>query len=405
MTELRDQRIVLGVGGGIAAYKAPALVRALVKAGAQVRVVLTRSAQEFVSPLALEAVSGNRVGLDLFEPGFEHEIGHIGLARWADAVVIAPATANLLARMRAGMADDLLTTVLLATTAPVVAFPAMNTQMWQHAAVRANVVALQERGVTVVDPDDGELACHEVGAGRQPDPDVIVAHTARALSDGALRGREILVSAGPTREYFDPVRFLSNPSSGRMGVAIAAAAFAAGADVTLVAGPMAVEPPPGVRVHPVVSAEQMRDAVHRLADCDALIMSAAVADWRAASPSDRKRKKTDDVWAPELQRTPDILAELSRAAVRPRVTVGFAAETDDVLVNARKKLASKGLDGIVANAVRSGSAFGASTNEVHLLDASEQSEHIGPAPKREVADAIVRWVARLLREKSSQEQP
>lgn len=396
MSRLRGKKVLLGVSGGIAAYKAPGVVRALVAAGAEVRVVLTSSGAEFVSRLALEVVSENRVHSELFEPGFESEIGHIELARWADVVLVAPATANLLARMRQGMADDLLTTLLLATTAPIVVSPAMNTQMWGHPAVAENVRVLAERGVVVVPPDSGQLACKEVGAGRMPDAPVLVAAAERALPGGLLAGRTVCVSAGPTREYFDPVRFLSNPSSGRMGYALARAARAHGADVTLVSGPTGLETPAGVRRVDVVSAQQMRDAVFENAAADLLVMAAAVADWRPETAAENKRKKGDGGWEPDLVRTPDILAELADASTRPSVVIGFSAETTDLLANATRKLQSKRLDGIVANDVSTGRVFGSDENIVLLIDGDGEPSEFGPAPKRDVAERIVAWASAKL---------
>lgn len=392
-TRLHGRKVLLGVGGGIAAYKAPTLVRALRAAGAEVRVVLTRSAAEFVAPLSLEVVSEHRVLTELFAPGQESEIGHIELARWADVVLVAPATANLLSRMRVGAADDLLTTLLLATTAPVVVCPAMNTQMWMHAAVRENLEVLVSRGVTVVSPDSGELACREVGPGRLPDEGVLVAAAERAVAGGLLNGRSVVVTAGPTREYFDPVRFLSNPSSGRMGFALAEACAAHGAAVTLIAGPVSLGTPAGVSRVDVVSAQELHDAVHRHVGADLLLMSAAVADWRPEDRAEQKRKKGPGGWSPEMTRTPDVLASLVDAPVRPRVVIGFAAETESIEEHARSKLAAKRLDGIVANDVSGGKVFGADSSAVVLLDGSGEGRRVGPAPKRAVAEAIVEWVA------------
>lgn len=395
MSVLSGRRVLLGVGGGIAAYKAPMVVRALRAAGAEVRVVLTRSAREFVTPMALQAVSGNRVGSDLFDPAYEHEIGHIEMARWADAILVAPATANLISRMRVGAADDLLTTVLLATRAPVVVAPAMNSQMLAHPAVQENLEVLAQRGVTVVPPDSGELACSEVGPGRQPDPPVLVSYVDRVLRSSILRGRSVVVTAGPTREYFDPVRFLSNPSSGRMGCALAESAFAEGAEVTLIHGPLSVDVPAGVTAVPVTTAEQMCEAVLAAADCDVLFMSAAVADWTPETVSETKRKKGEGAWAPTMARTRDVLAALASNATRPKVTVGFAAETNDVDANARDKRQRKGLDGIVANDVSGGKVFGAERTTVRLINA-EGATSLGPDTKRAVADGIVRWASGML---------
>ncbi|MCB9520467.1 MAG: bifunctional phosphopantothenoylcysteine decarboxylase/phosphopantothenate--cysteine ligase CoaBC [Myxococcales bacterium] len=396
MSRLRGRRVLLGVTGGIAAYKAPELVRALRAAGAEVRVIVTAGGAEFVSTRALEVLSENRVAEGVFDRAFEHEIGHIALARWPDVVLIAPATANFIAKLRVGLADDLLTTVLLATTAPVVVAPAMNTQMLGHPAVVENLSVLAARpGTTIVAPDSGSLACGEVGAGRLPDPPVLLAALERAVPGGGLSGRHVVVSAGPTRERFDPVRFLSNPSTGRMGFAIAAAAVAAGADVTLVAGPTSLPTPPGAVRVDVESAAQMRAAIVNRG-CDVLVMTAAVADWTPAEPSPHKRKKTAGVWDPRLDRTADILAEVSASAARPRLLIGFAAETENVVEYARAKLAAKRLDAIVANDVGAGGAFGSESNTITLLAADGEAIEIGPAPKREVADALVAWIAGAL---------
>ncbi len=390
---LHGRHVVVGVGGGIAAYKAAELVRALTKAGAEVRVVMTESATRFVTPLTFQALSGHPVGTSLFDPGYEHEIGHIELARWADAIIVAPATANLIARMAHGMADDLLTTLLLATRARVLVCPAMNTQMLEHPATVANLDTLASRdGVTVVPSDHGELACHEVGAGRLPDAPVLVDWCARALAAGTLRGRRVVVSAGPTREHFDPARFLSNPSSGAMGFAVAAAAWEEGADVTLVAGPVALATPTGVTRIDVRSAAQMADAVARL-DADVLVMAAAVADWTPSEQAAHKLKKSEGPWTPTLERTSDILASVAASPSRPRLVIGFAAETRDVETYAQQKLEQKGLDGIVANNVGGADgAFGNSENTVALLSTRLETRRVGPLPKREIATCIVRWL-------------
>lgn len=393
---LNARRVVVGVGGGIAAYKAAELVRALTKAGAEVRVVMTESATRFVTPLTFQALSGHPVGTSLFDPGYEHEIGHIELARWADAIIVAPATANLIARMAHGMADDLLTTVLLATRARVLVCPAMNTQMLKHPATVANLETLAARdGVVVVPSDHGELACHEVGAGRLPDAPVIVDWCARALATGALRGRRVVVSAGPTREHFDPARFLSNPSSGAMGFALAAAAWEEGADVTLVAGPVSLATPTGVTRIDVRSAADMADAVGR-PEADVLVMAAAVADWAPSEQAEHKRKKGEGPWSPTLERTPDILAAIGSSSSRPRLLIGFAAETRDIETYAQQKLEAKRLDGIVANDVGGDTgAFGNPDNTVSLLSNRLETRRVGPLPKRDVAAYIVRWLVDL----------
>lgn len=396
MSLLLAKRVLLGVGGGIAAYKAPALVRALKAEGAEVRVVLTKAAEAFTTQMTLQVLSGERVATSLLDPSFEHEIGHIELARWADVMLIAPATADLIAKVRAGMADDLLTTLLLATTAPVVIAPSMNTQMLLKEVTQDNLAALRSRaGYSIVEPDSGSLACGEVGAGRQPDPPVLIAHLERALSDQPLRGRSLVVSAGPTREHFDPVRFLSNPSSGKMGYAIAAAAWAAGADVTLISGPTALEPPAGPKLIKVASAAEMRRAVLDYAS-DILVMAAAVADYTPKERRPHKRKKTAGDWLPEMERTVDIIADVAASAARPRLVIGFAAETEDVLKNASDKLVRKGLDGVVANSVAGpDGAFANDRSELYLLAAGREPRSLGCDSKRAHAAQIIEWIAEL----------
>lgn len=394
MSGLEGRRIVLGVGGGIAAYKAAELVRVLRREGAEVRVVMTASAEEFITPLTLQALSGHRVGRSIFDASFEEEIGHIELARWAELLIVAPATANLVARLRAGMADDLLTTIALATTAPVLVCPAMNTQMWGHPAVQENVAVLSARRRTsVLMPDEGVLACREVGPGRLPDPPVLVAHADRLLHGRLLSGKRVVVTAGPTREFFDPVRFLSNPSSGKMGYSLAAAAWAEGAEVRLITGPVSLTPPVGCEVVPVVAADEMRDAVLASA-ADILIMAAAVADYTPSERLPQKRKKMAGPWDPKLRRTPDILTDLGGHRDRMPVVIGFAAETDDIIPNAIRKLETKGLDGIVANSVYGPTgAFGNDASTVTLIRRGGHRHEFGPSPKREVARHIVEWIA------------
>jgi len=390
---LKGRRVLLGVSGGIAAYKAPELVRAFRREGAEVRVVMTRGASTFVTPMSLQVVSENPVGIDLMDETYEHDIGHIELARWAEVVVLAPATAHLVARYRAGLADDLLTTVLLATRASVVVCPAMNTQMLSHPAVVENLAVLAGRPqVTLVPSDEGELACREIGAGRLPDPPVILLATRRALFAGPFTGVRVCVTAGPTREYLDPVRFLSNPSSGRMGFALASAAHALGAEVHLIHGPTHVPPPPFVNATPIVSAHELLERV-LAAPTDVLIMAAAVADYRAEQIGAKKRKKGDAAWRPTFVRTRDVLRDVSAHPQRPALVIGFAAETDDVLENARQKLVAKGLDGIVANVVGGPySAFGSDTNTVDLLDRLGGHVSLETASKSELAYQILTWV-------------
>ncbi len=393
--KLEGRTVVLGVTGGIAAYKAPEVVRALKAAGARVRVVLTAAAREFTTPLALQAVSGEPVGTDLFDLTQESQIGHVALADEADAVLIAPATANLVAKAARGIADDLLTTVLLATRAPVVLAPAMNVHMLQNPAVQENLRALGSRGFRVVEPDVGVLACGYEGRGRMPDPPVLVEEVKAALAPDDLSGERVLVTAGPTREFLDPVRFLSNRSSGKMGFEIARAARRRGAEVVLVAGPTALDAPRGVRTVDVVSADEMAAAVRaNLADCTVVVAAAAVADWRPVARAGTKPAKTRGPSAIEVESTVDVLGTL----VRPRpdtIVVGFAAETHDVDEHARGKLVRKDLDFVVANDVTApGAGFDVDTNVVSILDGAG-AERLPLLPKEEVAEAILDRVVRL----------
>jgi phosphopantothenoylcysteine decarboxylase/phosphopantothenate--cysteine ligase len=392
------RRVLLGVTGGIASYKAAWLARRLVQSGAVVDVVLTRGATEFITPLTFEALTGRAVHTDLFAPG--HALDHIHLAREASAIVVAPATADLLARAAQGRADDLLTAALLATTAPVLLVPAMNDRMWAHPQTQRNVAALREIGYTVVDPDVGPLAEGEAsGPGRMPEPEAILAHTGRLLDDGALRGRRIVVTAGPTREPVDPVRFLSNRSSGKMGVAVAAAAWRRGATVTLIAGPLEVPAPLGVAVVPVETTQEMADAVAcALPGADALVMAAAPADFRAAAPAASKIKKAAAPDRLELTTTPDILATTRAQRAPGAVVVGFALETDELLDNARAKLAGKALDLIVANDAREpGAGFAVDTNRVTLLARDGRADALPLMTKAEVADVLLDRIEALLR--------
>lgn len=369
-------KILLGVSGGIAAYKACELVRAFIKRGDEVRVVMTQGAQEFVRPLTFQVLSGNPVGTKTIDPTFESDIGHIELARWADVVLLAPATANLIARMAQGMADDLLTTILLATTAPVVVAPAMNTQMWRHPRVQQNLEILGKTpGHFVVDPDAGELACKEVGPGRLPDPHVLVQAVDKAACEPVLAGKKVLVTAGPTREFIDPARFLSNPSSGKMGMAVARAAAELGADVILVRGPVDMPPPYGVHNVEVTTARSMHKAVMEMAaEMDFMVMVAAVADWRPAEEKDQKVEKSQMSSTLQLTRNPDILAELGQR-FGPQgqeedgpMLIGFAAESRDVVERAKKKMKRKGAHMMVANRIGGdGSTFGADQAAIHIL--------------------------------------
>jgi phosphopantothenoylcysteine decarboxylase/phosphopantothenate--cysteine ligase len=371
------RRVLLVVTGGIAAYKTPELVRRLREKGLAVRCVLTRAGREFVAPLALAAVSEDKIYEDLFSLTDESEMGHIRLSREADLVVVAPATAGILAKMAAGLADDLASTLLLATDKPVLAAPAMNVRMWEHPATRANMAVLKKRGVAFVGPEEGDMACGEWGMGRMAEPETIVrsvlAFLAKgpAAGSGALARIRALVTSGPTREAMDPVRYIANRSSGKQGHAIARALAREGARVTLVTGPVALPDPEGVATVHVESAREMLAACQRALPADVAVCAAAVADWRPASEATAKIKKSGKPPALALAENPDILAILARAGKRrPRLLVGFAAETGDLLANAKKKLAAKGCDWILANDVSAGTGvFGGDVNAVTLVTA------------------------------------
>lgn len=387
--------MLLGVTGGIAAYKSVLLARLLTGAGAEVDVVLTDAAGRFVGPDTFGALTGRPAYTSLWErPG---EVLHVRLAREAEAVVVAPATANSIARLAHGLADDLLTSVLLEATCPVVLAPAMHTGMWEHPATSENVTTLRSRGVVVVGPASGPLAHGDEGPGRMSEPEEIFAACVAALTPGDLSGRRILVTAGPTREPIDPVRFIGNLSSGKMGVAIATEAASRGATVTLVLGPGAVEPPPGPEVVRIQTADEMRAAVlDRFNGADVVIMAAAVADFRPKVIAESKLKK--DHGPPEivLEPTPDILRELSERK-GDRILVGFAAETGEVEAEGRRKLTSKGLDLLVANLVgRVGTGFGSDTNEAMLIAADGRDEPMRTWTKAELAEAICARVSGLL---------
>ena len=394
---MTPKRILLIIGGGIAAYKACELIRLLRKRGHAVRCVLTAGGAHFITPMTLAALSEQPVHTSLWELKDEVEMGHIELSREADLVVVCPATADLLAKMAAGIADDLATTVLLATDKPVLAAPAMNVRMWLHAATQRNVATLRGDGVTVLSPDEGPMACGEFGPGRLPEPDAIVSAIEAALSSPAspLAGKHILVTAGPTHEPIDPVRYIANRSSGKQGFAIAEALAVLGAKVTLVAGPVALATPPGVTRIDVETAREMADAVDAALPADAAIMVAAVADWRA-EPAEIKIKKSGEPPALALFENPDILATLSRSARRPRLVIGFAAETNDVVAHAQAKLARKGCDWIVANDV-SGDVMGGADNAVHLVTA-DGVEDWPKLPKQAVAERLAARIAQALTE-------
>jgi len=402
-------RILLVISGGIAAYKSLELIRRLRDRGATVRVVMTAAAQQFISPLSAATLSGQPIRDELFSLTDEAAIGHIELSRAADLVVVAPASANILARMAAGLADDLATTLLLATDKRVLVAPAMNVRMWLHPSTRRNLDRLKDDGVLFVGPESGPMACGEFGPGRMAEPPAIVEAIEQALTagplgespeapptdSGPLSGRHIIVTSGPTYEPIDPVRFIGNRSSGRQGHAIAQSAVGAGARVTLITGPVGLSDPVGAEVIHVGSAREMRQAVEAALPADAFIAAAAVADWRTESVARQKIKKgADESPTLHLVENPDILAEVSKkTTMRPAVVIGFAAETENVTANAKAKLRRKGCDLIIANSVAEGtSTFGGETNQVEVIDA-RKAETWPPMTKAEVADGIVRRLA------------
>ncbi len=389
---LKHRKILLGITGSIAAYKTCELVRQLQREGAEVQVIMTESARQFVSPMVLEALSGRSVRDALFDRDAERAMSHIELARWADAMLIAPASAQCLSRLASGAADDLLTTVCLATRAPLLIAPAMNPAMWGSAATQNNVATLRQRGLTVLEPDQGEHACGEVGTGRMPQPEELI-EVLRALgSSRVLQGIHALVTAGPTREKIDPARYISNYSSGRLGCAIAEALLDQGAKVTLACGPISAPLPEGAEVISVESAEDMLQAVTTHGrGCDLVVASAAVSDWRVTNPTLQKYKKTTGAFSLELEPTPDILAQISRWNPRPFV-VGFAAETEQLIENARSKLRAKGADWIVANHIGDGQGFGDIESRLEIVSA-EGVHSLGPASKSVLARQLIERLA------------
>ncbi len=391
---MNGKRILLIIGGGIAAYKSCELVRLLRKQGASVRCVVTASGQKFVTPMSLAALSEDKVYTDLFDLKDEAEMGHIQLSRQADLVVVAPATADLMARMAAGIADDLATTLLLATDKPVLCAPAMNVRMWQHPATQRNIATLKSDGITVLNPDEGPMACGEFGPGRLPEPEAIAAAIAASLNTSRpLSGKHIIVTAGPTHEPIDPVRVIANRSSGKQGFAIAAALAEAGAKVTLIAGPVSLSTPAGVTRIDVEAARQMEGEVNAALPADAAIMVAAVADWRVdEAPS--KLKKEAGPPALNWQKNPDILANLCAAPNRPKLVIGFAAETETAVEHATAKRLRKGCDWIVANDV-SIDKMGGEQNRVHLIT-NAGTESWDRMDKTAIARALAQRIADAL---------
>jgi len=398
MDHLRQRRILVAIAGGIAAYKGAELVRLLKKQGAEVRVILSRGAREFITPLTMQALSGEPVHTELLDETAEAGMGHIALARWADLLVIAPATADVIARLAHGRADDLMTTVALATAAPVAVAPAMNQQMWANAATQENLALLTQRHIQVIGPDEGEQACGDVGPGRLLEPPQILEALAGRFSSRQLDNKRVVITAGPTVEAIDPVRFLSNHSSGKMGFALARACAEAGADVTLISGPVQLSPPDRVKLVAVKSALEMHAVALAAAEgADLFIGAAAVADYRVASPATDKIKKDDrGELSLSLVENPDIIAAVSGLANRPALVVGFAAETSDLMAHARAKLAKKGLDMIIANDVSDpDTGFGSDHNAVHLIRAVSE-QHLPLASKQVIAEQIVATLAQEL---------
>ena len=400
-------RILLIISGGIAAYKALELIRLLKKRGHAVRPVLTKGAQAFITPLATASLAGEKAHTELFSLTDEVEMGHIALARWPDMVVAAPATADLLAKAAHGLAPDLATTILLATTAPVLFAPAMNPRMWEHPATQRNVAQLRADGACFIGPASGEMACGEEGEGRMAEPEDIVARIEEMLAghgtaeiERPLAGRHVLITAGPTVEPIDPVRVLANRSSGRMGYALAEAARDLGAEVTLISGPVNLAAPEGMRLVPVQTAREMLEGVRAALPADMAIFAAAVADWRVKNVANTKLKKGEG--GPpvlELEENPDILATIARSSKRPPLVVGFAAETENVLENARAKLRRKGADAIIANDVSPATGIlGGAETELHIV-LPDGHDHLPRQPKRQAARALMHRLAALLRER------
>ncbi|XJZ28447.1 bifunctional phosphopantothenoylcysteine decarboxylase/phosphopantothenate--cysteine ligase CoaBC [Bacillota bacterium Lsc_1132] len=396
-----NKKILLGVTGGIAAYKAAALTSKLVQAGAEVKVILSESAVKFIAPLTFQALSRNDVYVDTFDEKNPHVIAHIDLADWADLIMVAPATANTIAKLANGLADNMLTTAILAANAPVWIAPAMNVHMYDHPAVKKNLAVLAEYGYRFIEPSEGFLACGYIGKGRLEEPEKIVSLVEQFFQPkaGMLHSKKVVITAGPTREKIDPVRFISNHSTGKMGYAIAEAARDAGAEVVLISGPVQLQPPAGVRLLKVETAEEMYRAVLSLYDsADVVIKTAAVADYRPKRAADHKLKKQPGERVIELERTKDILYELGQRKEK-QLLIGFAAETEHVAEYARKKLQAKNADMIVANNVKTaGAGFGTDTNVVTLYKRSGTEIELPLMTKRQVAEKIVGEIVLLLKE-------
>ncbi|MGB1800194.1 MAG: bifunctional phosphopantothenoylcysteine decarboxylase/phosphopantothenate--cysteine ligase CoaBC [Gammaproteobacteria bacterium] len=400
MYQLTGKRILLGVTGGIAAYKSAVLLRLLRNQGADVRVVMTKAACEFVTPLTFQALSGKPVHTELLDLEAEAAMGHIELARWADLVLIAPASANFIARFANGFADDLLSTLCLATNAPVLLAPAMNQQMWLNSATQENLEKVKSRGVAILGPAEGEQACGETGPGRMLEAEEIALMTAKSFETNILSGSRILVTAGPTREAIDPVRYISNRSSGKMGYAVAAAAIEAGADVSLVSGPVNISEPERVSITKVMSAVEMHNAVMKqISDIDIFISAAAVADYSLENVANQKIKKSEDSLQLKLKKNPDILAAVSALENAP-FSVGFAAETENLETNAQIKLQSKKLDMIAANQVGESQGFDVDTNALTIYWKTGK-QHFESAPKSRLARNLISLIANQYNEKNT----
>jgi phosphopantothenoylcysteine decarboxylase/phosphopantothenate--cysteine ligase len=396
MAHLFNRNVLLGVSGGIAAYKSAELIRQLQERGAQVRVVMTRGAQEFITPLTLQALSGNPVHTGLLDPEAEQGMGHIELARWADLLLVAPATADLIARLSIGRADDLLTTIALATPAPVLLAPAMNQEMWKDAAVTENIKTLKARGMRLIGPAEGIQACGDIGFGRMEEPSAIADAACTLFESGILAGKRVVVTAGPTREALDPVRYISNNSSGKMGYALARAAAEAGAITTLISGPVALETPAHVTRIDVESARDMLgESLAQLAECDIFLACAAIADYRPAQVENQKIKKAGTNISIDLVRNPDIIATVA-ASDDPPFTVGFAAETQNLLTYARDKMQKKCLDMIIANDVSNQKiGFNSDHNAVEVLWEDGQ-QSLEQASKETIAHQVIALIAKRI---------
>lgn len=387
---IRGKHIVLGVTGSIAAYKIASLASMLVKQGADVTVIMTQNATNFINPITFETLTGNKCLVDTFDRNFQYSVEHVSLAKLADAFLVAPASANVIAKAAHGIADDMLTTTLLACTCPKIFAPAMNTRMYQNEIVQDNLKTLTKYGMEVIQPAEGYLACGDTGAGKMPEPELLFEYIVKAVTPKDMAGKKVLVTAGPTQEKMDPVRYISNHSTGKMGYAIARAAMLRGAEVTLVSGKVAIQPPMGVNVIPIMSAADMAEAVKQKADDqDIIIKAAAVADYKPAQVSDEKVKKKDGDLSIALERTEDILAYLGANRKEGQFLCGFSMETENMVENSLKKLEKKNIDMIVANNLKqAGAGFGTDTNVVTLLT-KEGMKELPMMSKQEVADALL----------------